>query len=112
PINAVCLSLAQYGDSEDAVAGSMTRLRTDLKADLLEAIVHDVAARLCDAAVDVLPDRIEPILRCPPKLEIDSAKLAARLAVAKAVIPEEVVVEAENLVSRFLSEGCITHILN
>jgi len=110
-INTACLRHARCGDQKDLVVNEMEKIVRTLNKELLPAIILDVAARKMDTAPDVLPDRVEPLLKNATSTEFDGARLKALVKRAKTEVDKKFARDSATRVRSFLQERCISHLI-
>ena len=111
-INRACLRHARCGDDKDLVKTIMESRVRMLKNELLDAIILDVAARRVGTAPDVLPDRIEPLLKSQTSTELDATRVAKLVTEAKKRVDPTHLAASTNDVNEFLRERCVSHIVS
>ena len=111
-MNLACLRYAQCGDKKDLMKTPMRMAIKSLTKQFLPALIFDVAARRMNPAPDVLPDRIDPLLKDQTSAELDLSKLNSLVKKAKKKINTSNATESKSDVETFLKHRCISHILN
>jgi hypothetical protein len=111
PLNRCCHKHARSGDRTDAVGGPFVKMTTQMQATLTEAVVLDVAARACDPAPKVLPERIDAWLAREGEPDIDPAKPAKVVLTITPAVPKEKIDSARKQVNSFLAARPLAHLL-
>ncbi len=112
-INQACLRHTQCSNQKDLVITSMKSIINNIKTELLDTIVFDVAARRMKTSPAVLPKRIEPLLKKNgANTDFKTSFIKDLVKKAREEVDAEYVEEVEREVSKFLKTRCISHLIN
>ncbi len=111
-INQACLRHTQCSNQKDLVITSMNSVINNIKTELLDAIVLDVAARRMKTSPAVLPKRIESLLKNGANTDFNTLFIKKLVENTRGEIDAEYVEEVEREVSKFLKTRCISHLIN
>ncbi|MBA4147636.1 MAG: DUF4435 domain-containing protein [Verrucomicrobia bacterium] len=111
PLNRACLRHGQNGERVDIIGAEFDRLTSQIEKLLRKAVEADVAARRCDSAPKVLPDRVEILLKRPDEPDLDPPRIASLVAPAKRSIPSKQLRSSKKDVALFLRERRLVDLL-
>lgn len=111
-LNRSCLKHAQCGDQDDVLGAEFDRIEADLLSKMREAIELDIAARRCNPAPKVIPERVDSLLIRSDSPDICPNRVAKIVAKAKAEIDSDILRRAKSDVHSFLQSGRISWLLN
>lgn len=110
-VNKACLRHARCGDDKDLVVSEMAAVENHLKTELGEVVALDVAARMTDPSPAVLPDHIDALLRSQKGVSVESARVGAIVAAARASIDAATTRRASASIKHFLTKRPFMHLL-
>lgn len=110
-INTCCHRHARSGERTNLIGPQLVKLAAQIDAHLTELVVLDVAARQCNPAPQVLPDRIEPLAQKQGQPDICPVKAAAIASKVAPQLPVQKIAAARALVQCFLKSRPLIHLL-
>lgn len=111
PVEKICCNYVNVGGGEELVGNTFEETLEFIKSELIDLTILDVAHYRADTGREVLPSRIEPLLKPQKELAFSQDEIERRCTECQDSIHQENVNEAKALVMKFLEQRRLVDLL-